>query len=95
MKPLSRKGDEKRKPVEMTYDGDNGPEVLEWARDDNTSSRFQWRPGIAPEDVRVLLNTPHIHWEIVPVGATIRLQPDGDLELVLPQPKADLTKEEA
>lgn len=91
MKPFSRKADEKKKPVEMTYDGKNGAEVLEWSRDANTSARFQWREGIAPNDVRVFLTTPHLHWAIVPVGATIRLQPDDSLELVLPEPE---TKEE-
>lgn len=87
MKAFTRKTDEKKKPVEMTYTGSNGPEVLEWARDDNTSSRFQWREGIEPDQVRVFLTEPHMHWETVPVGATIRLLPTGDLELVLPEPE--------
>jgi hypothetical protein len=94
VKPFGRKTEEKRKPVEMTYDGENGAEVLEWSRDDNTSARFQWRPGIDPQNVRVLLTEPNIYWAVVPVGATIRLLPTGDLELVFPEPKAPPTKEE-
>lgn len=87
MKAFTRKADEKRKPVEMLYDGTNGMEVLDWSRDDNTTARFQWRLGIEPNDVRVYLTSPHLHWEVVPVGATIRLLPTGDLELVLPEPE--------
>lgn len=94
MKPFSRKADENKKPVEMTYDGTNGPEILEWSRDENTTARFQWRPGIAPEHVRVFLTEPHLHWELVPVGATISLTPDGGLELTLPEPEKPETKEE-
>lgn len=94
MKPFSRKADEKKKPVEMTYDGNNGAEVLEWSRDDNTTARFQWREGIDPADVRVFLTTPHMHWEIVPIGGTIRLLPDGDLELVLPEAEPETTDKE-
>ena len=88
MKAFGRKADENKKPVEMTYDGRNGMEILEWSRDENTSASFQWRDGVEPNDVRVFLTAPHLHWAVVPVGSTIRLQPSGDLELVLPEPEA-------
>lgn len=86
--PLGRKAVKDVKPVRIKYTGSNGLEVLEWSRDDNTTARFQWRPQIAPEDVRVFLVHPHPHWEIVPIGATLVLDVDGNLELVLPEEAA-------
>ncbi len=86
MKAFGRSAPKDEKPVRMKYTGNNGAEVLEWSRDEDTTARFQWRPGIAPEDVRVFLTEPHLHWEICPPGATLALTPEGHLEMLIPEP---------
>ena len=84
--------DDDDKPLSMTYTGDNGRDVLEWSRDGDTSARFQHRPELPDEPARVLVYNPFPSWEIVPVGATIHINREGNLELELPEPE---TKEEA
>jgi hypothetical protein len=95
VKPLQRRGAAaEARPTSMTYDGTNGLEILEWSRDGDTSARFQYRPELPDEPARVRVQEPHQEWLIVPVGATIHLNRDGDLELELPDAEqSDETEE--
>jgi hypothetical protein len=90
MRALTRKSGADDKPTSMQFDGTikGGLDVLEWSRDGDTSARFQYRPDMpeqADRQARVLLVDPYRRWEIVPVGATIHINQDGNLELELPE----------
>lgn len=68
----------KPKPRTMTYDGNNGPEIVDWARDDDLSLRFALSAGEAR------LKQPAgdgqgDEWVPVPVGSTIIRDDAGEL----------------
>jgi hypothetical protein len=75
----------------MTYDGDNGREIADWARDGDLSARFQAASGTTHDRVaRILLPAEGagqgFAWYPVPTGATIHRDPkDGELTMELPE----------
>jgi predicted ATP-binding protein involved in virulence len=95
VKAFQRKKDDDERPTSMTFDGTakSGLDIVEWSRDPDTSARFQYRPELPDEPARVLLVDPVRQWVIVPVGAVIHINSDGDLELEISQPEEPKTEE--
>lgn len=83
------------KPTEMTYDGTNGAEMVDWARDGDLSPRFV--DGRLGQPARVLLplegGQGGDEWVVVPAGAVVYIA-DGVMHLELPDDTEEPTKEE-
>lgn len=82
--PFGRQRDRPaRKAPSMTYNGTNGPELTDWARDDDLQLRFQ--DARLGQPARVLLDVEGTGqgkaWTPVDVGATIHQDELGYLLL--------------
>lgn len=91
------KDQKESKAPAMTYDGTNGRELSDWARDADLAVRFADRPGVVGGEARVLITDEAgrgDRWDPVPIGATIHQSPDGELSLELPAARPAAAPEE-